>query len=181
MFTLHPVSSSSLPHRKASRLSVFLLLFSALFLTPLQANESAAKQGEYSGAMDTLYPDWFKVSFLELEEDVAEAATEGRRLMLLFHQDGCPYCNAFVERNLAQKDIEETLMTKFDVIEFDYVTPCPSSYQSENMYFSENSIKTFSPSGIFTLFIALIFSDGRRQPCALACDNALHWQGRKFR
>ena len=37
--------------------------------------------------------------------------------MLLFHQDGCPYCNAFVEQNLAQKDIENTLRTKYDVIE----------------------------------------------------------------
>jgi len=44
-------------------------------------------------------------------------SAEGKRLMLVFHQSGCPYCNAFVERNLAQKDIEETLKTKFDVIE----------------------------------------------------------------
>ncbi|MBX2837380.1 MAG: thioredoxin fold domain-containing protein [Gammaproteobacteria bacterium] len=82
------------------------------------AEESSAKKGEFLGAMDTVYPDWFKVSFMELEEDVAEAAAEGKRLMLLFHQDGCPYCNAFVEKNLAQKDIEDTLKTKFDVIEF---------------------------------------------------------------
>lgn len=85
---------------------------------PLQADESQTKHGEFLGAMETVYPDWFKVSFMELEEDVAEAAAEGKRLMLLFHQDGCPYCNAFVEQNLAQKDIEETLKTKFDVIEF---------------------------------------------------------------
>lgn len=29
-----------------------------------------------------------------------------------------------------------------DVIEFDLVVPCPSGYQTENVYFSENSVKT---------------------------------------
>ncbi|MBX2884112.1 MAG: thioredoxin fold domain-containing protein [Granulosicoccus sp.] len=75
------------------------------------------ERGQFLGAQETQYPDWFKTSFLELEEDVAEAAEAGKRLMILFHQDNCPYCNAFVEKNLAQKDIEDTLKDKFDVIE----------------------------------------------------------------
>lgn len=82
------------------------------------ANDSDSTHGSYSGAIEAEYPDWFKTSFLELEEDVAEAAAEGKRLMLLFHQDGCPYCNLFVERNLAQKDIVERLQSNFDVIDF---------------------------------------------------------------
>lgn len=105
------------------KLELFLALtLCSVFISPLQAQEKAqqtpSERGEFIGAMETTYPDWFKVSFMELEEDVAEAAAEGKRLMLLFHQNGCPYCNAFVERNLAQKDIEDTLKEKFDVIEF---------------------------------------------------------------
>ncbi len=101
--------------RAISLASITLLI---LFFHPaVKAEESKPERGEFIGAMDVEYPDWFKVSFMELEEDVAEAAAEGKRLMLIFHQSGCPYCNAFVERNLAQKDIEETLKTKFDVIE----------------------------------------------------------------
>ncbi len=98
----------------------FRLIMLALLLpisAYLHADESKPEHGEFLGAMETVYPDWFKVSFMELEEDVAEAAEQGKRLMLLFHQDGCPYCNAFVEKNLAQKDIEDTLKNKFDVIE----------------------------------------------------------------
>lgn len=117
MLPLH--SSLSLSARYTRNFPIiFFVFWAALFLAPLQASETDSKRGEFLGAMDTVYPDWFKVSFLELEEDVAEAAAEGKRLMLLFHQDGCPYCNAFVERNLAQKDIEEILKEKFDVIEF---------------------------------------------------------------
>lgn len=66
---------------------------------------------------DIVYPDWFKDSFLELSDDIQEATELKKRVVLLFHQDGCPYCNAFVEQNLSQKDIVETLQTKFDVIE----------------------------------------------------------------
>jgi len=93
------------------------ILLCAISINIAFADEQKPAQGEFLGAMETVYPDWFKLSFMELEEDVAEAAAEGKRLMLVFHQDGCPYCNLFVERNLAQKDIEDTLKTKFDVIE----------------------------------------------------------------
>ncbi|MEE9333637.1 MAG: thioredoxin fold domain-containing protein [Granulosicoccaceae bacterium] len=110
--------SLSLSARKTPKLLIIFFVFCfALFHASVQANETESKRGEFLGAMETVYPDWFKVSFLELEEDVAEAAANGKRLMLLFHQDSCPYCNAFVERNLTQKDIEMTLKEKFDVIE----------------------------------------------------------------
>lgn len=41
-------------------------------------------------------PEWFAPSFLDLQEDVAEAAKEGKRLMVYFGQDGCPYCKALM-------------------------------------------------------------------------------------
>lgn len=72
--------------------------------------------GSYSGAIPTEYPDWFKNSFLELEEDVREAAANGKRLLLVFHQDNCPYCNKLIERNLSQKDIAEAMQASFDVV-----------------------------------------------------------------
>ena len=41
-------------------------------------------------------PEWFAETFLDLREDAAEAARDGRRLMLYFMQDGCPYCRLLV-------------------------------------------------------------------------------------
>lgn len=96
-----------------------LLLFSLLLLSTAgySAEDSAARpQGKFYGAKPTEYPDWFKDSFLDFKEDVAEAAAAGKRLMLVFHQNGCPYCNALVERNLAQKDIEKAVRENFDVV-----------------------------------------------------------------
>lgn len=62
------------------------------------------------------HPRWFKESFLDLREDVAEAAKSGRRLMLYFYQDGCPYCAKLLRDNFGQKAIADKTRRHFDVI-----------------------------------------------------------------
>lgn len=52
-------------------------------------------------------PAWFADSLLDVREDVAEAAREGKRLMLYFGQDGCPYCKQLMEVNFRQPRIAE--------------------------------------------------------------------------
>ncbi len=37
-------------------------------------------------------PDWFAETFLDVREDAADAARQGKRLMLYFWLEGCPYC-----------------------------------------------------------------------------------------
>lgn len=93
-----------------------ILGLSLLTLASLDASADTAEKGEFFGAMHTDYPGWFKESFLVFPEDVAEATAAGKRLMLFFYQDGCPYCNAMVERNLAQKDILDKVQKNLDVI-----------------------------------------------------------------
>jgi thioredoxin-related protein len=62
-------------------------------------------------------PAWFAPSFLDIGEDVAEAAKEGRRLMVYFHQDGCPYCKRLVEVNFRDARIVEKMRRGFMSIE----------------------------------------------------------------
>lgn len=50
-------------------------------------------------------PSWFTPTFLDFREDIAEAARQGKRLMVYFGQDGCPYCKQLMVVNFAQKDI----------------------------------------------------------------------------
>lgn len=96
-------------------LPLLLALFAAF---SLHAAEPAApaRTGTYYGARTTEYPAWFKTSFLHLKEDIEEARKDGKRVILMFTQDGCPYCAALVERNLSQREIEATMKKKFDVI-----------------------------------------------------------------
>ena len=93
-------------------------LFALFAAFSLHAAEpaTAVKPGTYYGAKATEYPAWFKDSFLNLREDIDEARKNGKRVILMFTQDGCPYCTALVERNLSQRGIEATMKEKFDVI-----------------------------------------------------------------
>ena len=98
-----------LRHVRTAALSVLALLA----VSPLQASESV---GEFLGAKDTNHPAWFKESFLDFEEDIADAADEGKRLVLYFWQTGCPYCNALVEHNFAQRDIVERMQSHYSLV-----------------------------------------------------------------
>lgn len=97
-----------------------------LFLQPVSAlaetgSKPEVQRGKSVGAIETEYPTWFHDGFLDINEDIATANKAGKRLMILFTQDGCPYCNALVERNFAQKDIEELVRGKFEVVALNLV------------------------------------------------------------
>lgn len=61
-------------------------------------------------------PAWFKSSFLDLSEDIAEAAAQNKRLIFFFYQDGCPYCEKLVNVNFSQKRIVDKTRQNFDVV-----------------------------------------------------------------
>ena len=61
-------------------------------------------------------PAWFSESLLDLREDVREAAAAGRRVMLYFGQDGCPYCRTLMQVNFSQRPIVEKARSGFVAI-----------------------------------------------------------------
>lgn len=58
-------------------------------------------------------PRWFTESFLDIGEDIRDAARDGRRLMLYFGQDGCPYCRKLMVTNFSQRTIVEKTRRHF--------------------------------------------------------------------
>ena len=109
----HAVLTSDARYTRLQDIAGYVVLSVFLAVTVLLGSafevRAESGHGRFIGAMPTTYPDWFKESFLEFREDIAEAADAGKRVAVLFHQDGCPYCNALVERNLSQRDIESLL------------------------------------------------------------------------
>ena len=79
-----------------------LLLLLALAATPSLGQEA---------------PPWFAQSLLHLPEDVAEAAREGKRVMLYFGQPGCPYCRQLMEVNFRDPAIVERMQREFVALE----------------------------------------------------------------
>ncbi len=91
------------------------LLFSAWVNDGYAKREGSLTEAlENPGYVDK--PDWFKVSFLDLYEDIDEAAARDKRVVIYFYQDGCPYCKKLLEDNLAQRDIAATMQGYFDVV-----------------------------------------------------------------
>jgi thioredoxin-related protein len=101
-------------HNLVAKLTLLVLLGLCLAAPSGFATES--KTGKYLGARTAEKPDWFKSSFLEFEEDVNEATAAGRRVMLYFHQDGCPYCARLVEENFADPELKTYIIDHFDGI-----------------------------------------------------------------
>ena len=67
------------------------------------------------------YPAWFKLSFLDFADDLAEAVSDGKRgLLVYFGQKYCAYCEKLLEVNFAEKaDIVDYTRKYFDVIGMD--------------------------------------------------------------
>ena len=61
-------------------------------------------------------PSWFKNSFLDIREDIEEAAEGNRRVVLYFYQDGCPYCKKLLQDNYGNREISEYSQKHFDTI-----------------------------------------------------------------
>ncbi len=145
-----------------------LLLF-AFMLTP-QAGD-AAGESELTPALENpgheAQPDWFKVSFLDLYEDIAEAADNGKRLMIYFYQDGCPYCKKLLEDNFGQREISDKTQQYFDVVslniwgdrelavgdriltEKQFATELKVQYTPTLIFFDENNKAVFRANGYY--------------------------------
>src|SRR3990172_8437048 len=80
----------------------------------LSASSSPAEKAEIRGAAQFEVPGWFKRSFLDLNEDVADAAKQGKRLLLYFGQDGCPYCAELFNINFSQPHIRDYTRRHYD-------------------------------------------------------------------
>ena len=52
-------------------------------------------------------PRWFAETFLDFREDAADAARDGKRLMIYFGQDGCPYCKLLMQTTFTETRIAD--------------------------------------------------------------------------
>lgn len=99
---------------------MFLILFLVGGSGLVQSTAMAAQEGGLeAGMVNPGYeekPGWFKNSFLDIREDVQEATTAGKRVMLYFYQDGCPYCAKLLQDNFSQRSIVEKTRKYLDVI-----------------------------------------------------------------
>ncbi|KEO51648.1 thioredoxin family protein [Thioclava indica] len=62
---------------------------------------------------------FFHDSFLDLGDDLNEAAAEGKGLIVLFEQRGCPYCREMHLVNFQRRELIELINASFIVVQLD--------------------------------------------------------------
>ncbi len=103
---------------------------------------------------DTPYPDWFKLSFLYLSEDLEQAVADGKRgIMVYFGQKHCAYCKALIEVNFGKEDIVAYARKHFELIPMDIwgdreVVTLDNEVLTEKQ-FAERERTQFTPAIIF--------------------------------
>ncbi len=132
--------------------AIITLLLAGWLSTAFAVDGHPAK-GAYLGGRPTEYPAWFKDSFLDLKADIAEAKQAGKRVVVLFTQENCPYCNLLVERNLAQRDTEAMLKSRFEVVALNLwgdreVTGLDGQADTEKAFGAANKVQ-FTPTLLF--------------------------------
>ena len=60
---------------------------------------------------------WFQETFKDIREDMEDAASEGKQLVILFEQKGCPYCKEIHHVNLRVPEVSDYIKTHFHVVQ----------------------------------------------------------------
>jgi thioredoxin-related protein len=58
-------------------------------------------------------PDWFADAILDVRDEAADAARQGKRLMLYFWLEGCPYCQRMTSVTFRDAAVNERLKRGF--------------------------------------------------------------------
>ena len=171
------------------------LLFWITFSSLIFPQVFAKTEGELAAGMVNpgyqTKPDWFKVSFLDLFEDIEEAAENDKRLMVYYYQDGCPYCKKLLEDNFSQRNISDKTQKYFDVVainlwgdqevtvgdkvytEKEFAEVLKVQYTPTLLFFDENKKVVFRANGYYPpeKFSALLDYIGNKQELKISYQD----------
>lgn len=136
------------------------LLVLLLWLSPAALAHAEPSTDEFESFDDRAldepldYPDWFKLSFLDISDDLQQAVTNGKQgLMVYFGQKYCAYCRKLLEGNFGKLDILAYTQRHFDAVGIDIhgqreVTDLNGREWFEHSYSVDQGVN-FTPTLIF--------------------------------
>lgn len=105
---------------KCHVLLMYIMIFTASVFIPLvAAAQDDAGFPDQPLSEPLVLPNWFKLSFLDLREDLHDANANKRGLIIYFGRHDCPYCKAQLEKNWGTPDIVTYTRAHFDVVAID--------------------------------------------------------------
>ena len=74
----------------------------------------------YSVENESVYPDWFKLSILDLRDDLQDVKAANKKFLILFMtQQGCGFCQLHVEKNWGDPQLVAITKKYFEVLALD--------------------------------------------------------------
>lgn len=116
-----------------------LSLLFTLFFSFISLSHAETTEGKVVGGVEHEMPDWFKESFLEIQDDVQEATAGNKHVMLFFHLNNCPYCAKMLDDNFLKEPLKTYIQTHFDVIAINVKGDRQVQYNKE-LAFSEKEL-----------------------------------------
>jgi len=99
-------------------LAVILCLISAASYATQAEDDLMFNDSPLNESLDV--PDWFSLSFLDLNESLEEARKDGKKGMIIyFGRKDCAYCKALLEGSWGDPTIREYTQKNFNVIAID--------------------------------------------------------------
>jgi thioredoxin-related protein len=90
------------------------VLLAGAAIAPARAEPALSEDGLYR-------EPWFVESFLEIGDDLEQAAKRGKRFAVMWELRGCPYCRETHLVNFARPDIAAFVRENFDVLQLNIV------------------------------------------------------------
>lgn len=97
-------------------LFIIFLTFNTASINAAQADSelTASVMGD-----DGLHkPDWFSLTFKDVAEDLADASAENKRLVIVFEQPGCIYCQKMHETVLADPEVIAYIKKHYNIVQY---------------------------------------------------------------
>ena len=84
---------------------------------PPASGKSKPRSMPVKGEDGLYHHSWFKDSFLDLREDIAEAKAEGKQVVLFVEMNGCPYCKKLQQNVMSSFYIKNYVQKNFHAIQ----------------------------------------------------------------
>jgi thioredoxin-related protein len=92
------------------------MISAALMLALTVSQHTAAETANEASSEEEQFPEWFKISFLDIADDVNEAKTKNKRVILYFYQPDCGTCKTFHRDKMSRAEITQSVKQDFDVV-----------------------------------------------------------------
>lgn len=96
--------------------TTFCVFLCVMAIAAGNVSADTPNRGSIKGGVVHAVPDWFKESFLEIQDDVDEATEANKHVLLFFQLNGCPYCDRMLSEAFETDPLMSYIQAHFDVI-----------------------------------------------------------------